>query len=229
MDQKEARQPASVPELEYNTERGLMIIPEYGRNIQKMVNYACTVEDKTQRNKVAQSIITVMGQLNPHLRDINDFKHKLWDHLFIISNFNLDVDSPYEKPSPDILESKPEQMRYPQHHMRFRHYGFTIEEMIRKATEMEEGEKKDALVTIVANMMKKAYLSWNKDSVNDQDILDHLDMLSHGKLKMKDPSRLTSTNEILAQVGAQNNNSGGGHKKGKKKPMQKGNRPRKRH
>ncbi|MCB0395348.1 MAG: DUF4290 domain-containing protein [Flavobacteriales bacterium] len=214
--------------MEYNTERGRLVIPEYGRNIQKMVNYACAVSNREERNKVAKSIINVMGQLNPHLRDINDFKHKLWDHLFIISEFNLDVDSPYEMPKPDILVSKPDAMVYPHHHMRYKHYGFTIEEMIRKACEMEDGEKKDALVTIVANMMKKAYLSWNKDSVNDQDILDHLDQLSHGKLKMKDPSRLANTNDLLAQVNPPSSRNDNHGKKGKKKSSHQKNRSRKR-
>ena len=96
-----------IEDIEYNTERPKLIIPEYGRHMQKMVDQAIAIEDREERNKVAKSIISVMGNLNPHLRDVPDFQHKLWDQLFIISDFKLDVDSPYEKPSREELQEHP--------------------------------------------------------------------------------------------------------------------------
>ncbi len=186
--------------LEYNSQRGRMFIPEYGRNIQKMVNYAMSVEDREHRNKVAQSIINVMGQLNPHLRDINDFKHKLWDHLFIISDFKLDVDSPYPKPTPATFEGKPDKVKYPFYNIKFRFYGKTIELMIQKAIGMEEGELKNLLIQAIANHMKKSYLNWNKETVSDDVIINHLSDLSGGKLKLAEDFRLNATGDILART-----------------------------
>ena len=186
--------------LEYNSQRGRMFIPEYGRNIQKMVNYAMSVEDREHRNKVAQSIINVMGQLNPHLRDINDFKHKLWDHIFIISDFKLDVDSPYPKPTPATFEGKPEKVKYPYYNIKYRFYGKTIELMIQKAIGMEEGEIKNLLIQAIANHMKKSYLNWNKESVSDDVIINHLSDLSGGKLKLGEDFRLNATGDILARA-----------------------------
>ena len=186
--------------LEYNSQRGRMFIPEYGRNIQKMVNHAMSVENREERNRVAQAIINVMGQLNPHLRDINDFKHKLWDHLFIISDFKLDVDSPYPKPTPATFEGKPEKVKYPYYNIKYRFYGKTIELMIQKAIAMEDSELKNLLIHAIANHMKKLYLNWNKDSVSDDVIINHLADLSGGKLKLADDFRLSSTGDILART-----------------------------
>jgi hypothetical protein len=145
------------PELgmQYNTQRGEMRIPEYGRNVQKMVAYCLTVEDRKHRNEVAHSIIDVIGNLNPHLRDVPDFKHKLWDHLFIMSGFKLDVDSPYPIPTEETFDSKPELLDYPNHSKRFRYYGKVAVDMVVKVSEMEENEERTALLTAVANQMKK--------------------------------------------------------------------------
>ncbi|NCU33475.1 MAG: DUF4290 domain-containing protein, partial [Candidatus Moranbacteria bacterium] len=129
--------------MEYNTQRSKMSISEYGRNIQKMIEGLQLIEDREKRNQQARAIIQVMGQLNPHLRDVNDFKHKLWDHLFIMSDFKLDVDSPYPIPSAEILERKPEKLKYAENHIKFKHYGRHIERIIEKACEMEEGEERD--------------------------------------------------------------------------------------
>lgn len=197
--------------IEYNTQRGKMFIPEYGRNIQKMVNYAASVENREERNRVAQSIIIVMGQLNPHLRDINDFKHKLWDHLFIISDFKLDVDSPYPKPTPETFEGKPQKVKYPYYNIKYRFYGKTIELMIQKAILMEEGELKSLLIHAIANHMKKSYLNWNKESVSDDVIMEHLSVLSNGKLKLGEDFKLNSTGDILARTKKKTESGGGGH------------------
>lgn len=178
--------------MEYNSARPKLIIPEYGRSIQKMIDHAITINDKEERNKIARAIISIMGQLNPHLRDVSDFRHKLWDHLFIISDFKLDVDSPYPKPSKETFTSKPESVNYPSRNIRYKHYGKTIEDLIKKAIEIEEGDMKDNLVESIANLMKKFYFNWNRDSVNDEVIIEQLDILSKGKLKLKDPSKLVA-------------------------------------
>ncbi len=185
-------------EKDYNTRRPKMVIPEYGRNIQKMIDHAMTVENKEERNKIANAIISVMGQLNPHLRDIADFKHKLWDHLFIISDFKLDVDSPYPLPDREAIAKKPEKLAYPENNIRFKHYGKTIENLIEQAILIEEKEEKNALIRIIANLMKKTYLTFNRDSVNDELILADLKTLSQGKLQLEDTFEFLSTDEILS-------------------------------
>ncbi|NNK86936.1 MAG: DUF4290 domain-containing protein, partial [Flavobacteriaceae bacterium] len=156
-----------IDNLEYNTEREQLIIPEYGRHLQKMINYATSRETKEERNKVAKAIIDVMGNLQPHFRDVPDFQHKLWDQLFIMSDFKLDVDSPYEKPLKEVLQARPEPLAYPQNHPKYRFYGNNIKTMIDVARTWEAGEMKDALIWTIANHMKKCFLNWNKDTVED--------------------------------------------------------------
>ena len=175
-----------IENLEYNTVREDLIIPEYGRHIQKMINYASTRETKEERNKLANAIISVMGNLQPHLRDVADFQHKLWDQLFIMSDFKLDADSPFEKPSKEILNAKPEPLSYPQNFPKYRFYGNNIKIMIDEAVKWDSSEMKDALVLTIANHMKKCFLNWNKDSVKDQVIFDHLYELSETKIDIRD-------------------------------------------
>ncbi|MBL4752252.1 MAG: DUF4290 domain-containing protein [Flavobacteriales bacterium] len=170
--------------MEYNTQRESLIIPEYGRNIQKMVAHAISLKDKEERNRCARSIVDVMGELNPHLRDVADFKHKLWDHLFIISEFKLDVESPYTIPTAETVNVKPERIGYPTKDYKYRHYGKTISEMVKKAIDYKDGPEKEALITTIANHLKKSYLTWNRDSVEDTKIIDDLNDLSGGKLKL---------------------------------------------
>ncbi len=191
--------------MEYNTQMPKLIIPEYGRNIQKLIQYACTVKNREERNEIAHAIIAIMGRLNPMLRDITDFRHKLWDHLFIISNFKLDVDSPYPVPSKEILTTKPERVPYPAAKMKFKHYGKAVERLIEKASDMKNGEEKTAFIEAIANLMKKCYLLWNRDTVADSVILQELETLSKGKLKAPDNFRLTSTYDILAKTKGINN------------------------
>ncbi len=185
--------------MEYNTSRSKMNISEYGRNIQKMIEQIMAVEDREKRNQMARATINVMGQLNPHLRDVNDFKHKLWDHLFIMSDFNLDVDSPYPIPSRETLSRKPEPLSYSSNNIRIRHYGRHIEQIIEKACEMEDGPIKDTLVKLIANHLKKSYLTWNRDAVNDEEIAEHLNLLSNGRLKLDEDMKLNNTNDILSK------------------------------
>ena len=175
-----------IENLEYNTIREELIIPEYGRHIQKMINYASSRESKDERNKLANSIISVMGNLQPHLRDVPDFQHKLWDQLFIMSDFKLDADSPFEKPSKEVLNAKPDPLSYPQNFPKYRFYGNNIKIMIDEAVKWDAGEMKEALVLTIANHMKKCFLNWNKDSVKDKVIFDHLYELSDSKIDIRD-------------------------------------------
>ena len=175
-----------IENLQYNTIREDLIIPEYGRHIQKMINYASSRETKEERNKLANSIISVMGNLQPHLRDVPDFQHKLWDQLFIMSDFKLDADSPFEKPSKEVLNAKPEPLSYPQNFPKYRFYGNNIKIMIDEAVKWDASEMKEALVLTIANHMKKCFLNWNKDSVKDQVTFDHLYELSNSKIDIRD-------------------------------------------
>ena len=175
-----------IENLEYNTVREDLIIPEYGRHIQKMINHASTRETKEERNKLDNAIISVMGNLQTHLSDVSDFHHKLWDQLFIMSDFKLDADSPFEKPSKEILNAKPEPLSYPQNFPKYRFYGNNIKIMIDEAVKWDSGEMKDALILTIANHMKKCFLNWNKDSVKDQVIFDHLYELSDTKIDIRD-------------------------------------------
>ncbi|MBV1922634.1 MAG: DUF4290 domain-containing protein, partial [Flavobacteriaceae bacterium] len=183
--------------IEYNTERVHLIIPEYGRHIQKMVDHAISIEEKEERNKVANSIIAVMGNMNPHLRDVPDFQHKLWDQLFIISDFKLDVDSPYDKPSREELMEAPAPLEYPQNFPKYRFYGNNIKRMIDIANGWEEGEMKEGLVMTIANHMKKCFLNWNKDTVEDNVIFNHLVELSDGKLDLRNKEEVLVESHVL--------------------------------
>lgn len=183
--------------MDYNSTREKLIIPEYGRNVQQMAAYVVSIEEREKRTSMAKALISVMAQLHPENKDTADYKQKLWDHLHIISDFKLDVDGPYPAPAPDIIERKPLPVPYPQNNIRFRPYGKNIEKIIQKACEFEDGAEKDALVKNIANHLKKSYLNWNRDSVNDELITGHLDELSHGKLKLSDDARLAHTNDLL--------------------------------
>ena len=169
---------------EYNTARGFMQISEYGRNIQKMVEYAIAEPDRDKRNKIADALIQLMGMLNPHLRDVADYKHKLWDHLFVISDFKLDVDSPYPIPTRESITIKPDIMSYPQRKIRYRFYGKNIEQMIEKASDMEDGPTKAGFINLIGSFMKQACKNWNEEQLSDEEILTHLEMLSGGRIQM---------------------------------------------
>jgi hypothetical protein len=175
-----------IDNLEYNTEREHLIIPEYGRHMQKMISFAKELENSEERNKVAKAIISVMGNMQPHLRDVPDFQHKLWDQLFIMADFDLDVDSPYPKPTREFLQARPEPLKYPQNFPKYRFYGNNIKTMIDVANTWEEGDLKDALIFTIANHMKKCFLNWNKDTVEDDVIFNHLYELSGGKINLKE-------------------------------------------
>lgn len=192
--------------FDYNTTRSDLILAEYGRNVQNMVKYIIDLPTKEERNKYAQAVIDLMGFLNPHLRDVADFKHKLWDHLHIISDYKIDVDSPYPKPSPEAAQFKPEHIGYPQQRITYKHYGKTVEKLITKAMEEEIPERKAAMVEGIANFMKMAYVQWNKDNVADEVIIKNLHELSGGNLVLEENFNLQKV-EFRPQTNRTNNNN----------------------
>jgi hypothetical protein len=181
-------------DLEYSSERPHLIIPEYGRHVQKLIDNCVAIEDAEERNKMAKAIVDVMGNLQPHLRDVPDFKHKLWDQLFIMSDFKLEAESPYPRPEREELAAKPESLAYPKYDSKYRFYGNNIQTMIDVALTWEEGEAREALYFAIANHMKKCYLNWNKDTVDDHIIYNHLLDLSKGKIDLE------GKNEALSEV-----------------------------
>lgn len=187
--------------MEYNTQLPKMEIPEYGRNIQIMIDHCCTIQDRDERNRCAKAIIQIMGQLNPHLRDVADFNHKLWDHLFVISKFRLDVDSPYPKPNPESFTTKPDKVSYPTGPIKYKHYGRTIERIINIAKTYPEGAEKKELTRLIANHLKKSYMNWNKDSVTDDIIFAQMKDLSKGELFIDETSALSSANDLRGNKG----------------------------
>ncbi|MCB0401858.1 MAG: DUF4290 domain-containing protein [Flavobacteriales bacterium] len=193
---------------DYNTRRPHMVIPEYGRNIQKMIEHAMKLEDRDERNRMAKAIISVMGQLNPHLRDVTDFSHKLWDHLFIMSDFKLDVDSPYPIPDKESIMEKPKKMAYPLTENQFKHYGKSIRVLIEAAAEYPEGDEKTALIETILNLMKKTYLTFNQDSVEDKQIITDFNILAKGKVTIPENLSMISTNDVLA-MGKKKKTNGG--------------------
>ena len=168
--------------MEYNTQLKRLSLPEYGRNIQNMVDFCLTITNREDRNFCANTIISIMGNMFPHLRDVNDFKHILWDHLAIMADFKLDVDYPFEVIKKDNLHKRPPCIPYDQNEIIYRHYGEILERLILTASEMEEGEEKEVLIRLIANQMKKSYLIWNKDSVDNRKILKDLADLSEGRI-----------------------------------------------
>lgn len=183
--------------MDYNSNRKKLLLPEYGRNIQNMVNHVMTIEDRDERNKAAQTVIDVMGNLYPYLRDVADFNHKLWDHLAIMTNFELDIDYPYDLPTIEVLGGKPDKIPYSSNRIRYRHYGRVVEMMIERATSYDDGQEKDLLIQMIADHMKKCYVTWNNDSVDDSLILSDFEELSKGKLKLPDNFQLAQTKTLM--------------------------------
>ena len=190
--------------MEYNTQRKKMELPEYGRSVQNMVDHALTIEDREERQRCANTIVNIMGGMFPHLRDVPDFKHKLWDHLAIMSDFKLDIDYPFEIVKREELEMKPGKISYPDRAIRYRHYGRFLESMIKKLSEMEDGEEKEALLHMLAVQMKKDLYNWNKEGIEDQKIVDDLREYSNGAIDLKvEDLRL---NDLLRHNNNNNNN-----------------------
>ena len=185
---------------DYNTQRKRMALPEYGRNVQKMIDHIKTLDDRDERNRAAKTIIQIMGNLNPHLRDISDFKHKLWDHLALIADFELDIDSPYPIPERIKFVEKPKLVAYTQGNITFLHYGHIIELMIDAASKMEDGDEKEHLTSLIVNQMKKSYITWNRSQVADEVIINDLKRLSGGKLKVTEGVKILEIKELMPPV-----------------------------
>ena len=211
--------------MEYNTQRRRLPLPEYGRSVQNMVDYALTIEDRDERQRCAETIVNIMEGMFPSLRDMPDFKRKLWDHLAVMADFKLDIDYPYEVVKPEELEVKPEVIPYASSNIRYRHYGRILGEMIEKAVELEDEEERKQLVDLIAVRMKKSFIGWNKDGVEDQKILEDLKEYSKGKidLKLEDLNMGPS----LA-VGSQFRNTGG-HRRQSNGQRKQYNNQRKKH
>ncbi len=172
--------------MEYNTTRGKLIIPEYGRNVQKMVQHCLTIEDRNERNICAKSIVKLMGQLNNQFKDADDFQNTLWTHLFIIADFKLDIDSPYDIPKIEELKTLPKKVEYPNSKVKYRHYGKSLEAMVKVVKDFDEGEEKDYFVKNLAEIMKRSYMKWNRDNVKDEIIFKQLLELSDNKITIPD-------------------------------------------
>lgn len=184
--------------MEYPSLEGKLIMPEYGRNIQQMVHHAMSIEDREERARCVKTIINIMGNLFPYLRDVNDFKHKLWDHVAIMSDFNLDIEFPYEIVKKENLYTRPESIPYQNRRIRYMHYGRTLQEMIHKAADYEEGIEKNELIRLIANQMKKCLISWNKEFADNKKVFDDLRELSNGKIDLSEDSlRLFENRENL--------------------------------
>jgi hypothetical protein len=173
----------NVENMEYNTTRNHLIMKEYGRHIQKMVEYLLSIENKEERQRNAYAVIELMGFLNPHLKNVEDFRHKLWDHLFLISDFTLDVESPYPIPTRETLKARPERLVYPKKYPRFNHLGKNIEVVIDKALKEENPEKKQGFANAIAYYMKLTYSNWHKELVHDDAIQSELSSITKGELE----------------------------------------------
>jgi hypothetical protein len=168
--------------MEYNTQRKKMELPEYGRSVQNMVDHALTIEDRAERQRCANTIVNIMGGMFPHLRDVPDFKHKLWDHLAIMSDFKLDIDYPFDIVKKEDLVVKPEMLEYPGEAIRYRHYGRLLEKMIKKAVEVEDEDEKKRLIHLLAIQMRKSLNNWNKDGMEEQKIANDLREYTEGAI-----------------------------------------------
>lgn len=207
--------------LSYNTKREKLTIPEYGRNLQIMIEHLMEIEDRKKRTAAANFIVGVMAQMNPQVKESNDYLHKLWDHMYIISNYKLDVDGPFEPPVPEAQTSKPEHIGYQKNNIKQGHYGQYIVKVIKEIAKVEDEQKKKTLMISVANQMKRDYLNWNRDNVNDLLILNDLYSISKGQLVLPKDTKLIPTAEVLGKVVQQpqqlSQNKKNKKKKGKKK------------
>ena len=206
---------------DYNTQKAFLILREYGRNIQKIVEYIVKIENREERTRYAHNLIELMRQINPNTRDSQDYQNKLWDDLYIMSGFNLDVDSPYPMPKIEELGKKPQRLDYNSHKIVYKHYGKNIELLIQKAFEVESEEDRFAAFIHIGRLMKSFFLSWNKDTIQDVTILDHIEKISskkigedlRNKILAENPFELSHKNDKKPS----SNHSHSNHKKNSKK------------
>lgn len=211
--------------MKYNTERGRMEMNEYGRNVQSMVEYLLSIDDDKKRNEQAKIVIELMGHLNPHLKNVEDFRHKLWDHIIIMSDFKLKVDSPYPVPEREKIFAKPQRLKYPQSEFEHRHYGKNVETLIEKAVNMENPQKKQEFAEVIGNYMKLVHTNWNNETVNNQVIVEDLERMSDGELKLAGETNLDLLG-TMKRPSYQRDNEGGGRSGGFKHKKNKGGQQR---
>ena len=211
------------PFMEYNTQRKKLLLPEYGRYIQRMIQRVSAIEDREKRNEQIRAVVSIMGELNPHLRDVNDFKHKLWDHVHIISDFSIDIDAPYPTPTRESFQERPEKIPYPSTPVKIMHYGRSVQNMIDVLSERPDNEERQIVALMIANYMKREYLMWNKDIVTDEIIFRDLTALSKGRIVFSPDTKLADVQVDLVMNGNARTNSGFGGKKKKKKKKKKKN------
>lgn len=204
----------------YNTSRERLIMREYGRHVQQMVRYVASIPDPKKRNEQVQIIIELMGQMNPHLRNVEEFRHKLYDHIYIMADYNIDIESPYPIPDRKIIEKKPDPLPYPKHDVPYRHYGINVMRMIEKAKQFTDPEKKQVYVHYIANYMKLVHNNWNKENVSDEVIREDLKMMSNGELELaldaelqpyRQPQQPRNFNKQHRKSSAKNKNRGNNH------------------
>ena len=203
--------------MKYNTQEKNLPMPEYGRAVQKMVDHAVTIEDRAERQRCANTIVAVMGNMFPQLRDMPDFKHKLWDHLAVMADFKLDIDYPYELVKPEHLHPTPQRLSYPKGNIRYRHYGRCVEEMIKRACDMPEGEERNELLRLIAAQMKKEYVLWNKEGVEDSKIIEDICEYSNGMIRLNESELNLGIYHAPAQQHNNNKNKGKNQRRKNKK------------
>lgn len=213
--------------LDYNSTRERLVMPEYGRTIQNMVRYATTIENREERNRCAHSIVSIMANMYPQLKDTPDFKHKLWDHLYIISDFKLDIDAPYPMPEPVKLMRKPDRVPYPGQNIRLKHYGHIVEDLIEKASNIEDPQAKRVTVENIANFMKASLLAWNKDFATDERLFNDIRILSSGRLVIDEEDGIKTA--AIRPEKMQNPRGNYGKKANNAKHKNKGNKNRNRY
>ncbi|MDR0729608.1 MAG: DUF4290 domain-containing protein [Prevotellaceae bacterium] len=211
--------------FDYNTQRRKLRLPEYGRHIQKMIQYVKTIENREERNRQIMAVIAVMGNLNPHLRDTADFRHKLWDHVYLIADFDIDIDSPYPIPVPETFEEKPQSIPYPQSPLKVMHYGRNVENILNAIAVRPESEEKRAMIASVALYMKKQYIAWNKDTVTDDIIFRDIERLSNGHIILNPSLKLPNVQAEVARPYPKPTNIGKNRGKNKNFKKSKGGRP----
>ena len=194
--------------MDYNSSRSKLVLKEYGRHVQKIVEACAAEKDRDKRNIFAKELIELMGQLNPHLRNVEDFRHKLWDHLFIMSDYKLEVDSPYPIKDRAEIEKRPKRLPYPQSRIKYKHYGKNVETLVTKAIATEDPEKHAGFTQCIGNFMKLVYQNWSKENVNDETIKNDLRLLSKGALVISDEQDINSLSRANRQKKRPEDNQG---------------------
>lgn len=194
---------------DYNTARPPLILKAYGRNIQNLVNYLKTIEDREKRTAYAYLLVDLMRQINPAVKETVETNQKLWDDLFIMSDFTLDIDSPYPMPDKELLGKKPKPLEYTTGRVHYKHYGKNIELLIQKAVEIEDPEEKEAAIILIGRLMKSYHLAWNKENIDDATVLANIRKMSGGKLDY-DLKKIEEGNLFDSTVKERRSRSGNG-------------------